>query len=187
MILGKITLLGCVHCEDLKTPWDILKNEIKNENKKIKIVEIDAENEEKEISEINKTLNGDELKSEGYPTVFKIVNKKVYYYTGPRSSAEHVKEMKKWLYEDLDKVDSNDNKNTNSVNDEVKPSTFGRINGFFSNMRSNMGSIGNIFKSEPKPTSKSPKKSNGGGSKKKKHMKKHNYKKRHTYKKNNKK
>lgn len=179
MILGKITLLGCIHCENLKKPWDILKNEIKKNKKNIEIIEIEAENEENEIKEINKTLNGDELKSEGYPTVFKIVNKKVYYYTGPRSREGDAKEMKQWLYKDLDKVGSNDDKNSNSINDEVKPSTFGRINGFFSNM----GSMGSIFKSEPKPTSKSPKKSNGGASKKKKHTKKHSNKKRHTYKK----
>jgi hypothetical protein len=183
MILGKITLLGCIHCENLKKPWDILKNDIKKNKKNIEIIEIEAENEENEINKINKTLKNSELKSNGYPTVFKIVNKKVYYYNGMRSSAEDVEEMKKWLYEDLDKVGSNDNKNTNSVNDEVKPSTFGRINGFFSSIGNmgNMGTMGSIFKS--KPTSKSPKKSNGGGSKKKKHTKKHNYKKRHTYKK----
>lgn len=89
IIIGKIYSNGCIHCIHLKPIWDEMEKELSKQHSHFMFKKIEQTNEELETAEINNTYlqnapNKLELQG-GYPTIFKIVNGKVFYYNGDRS------------------------------------------------------------------------------------------------------
>jgi len=92
VVVGKVYADWCGHCQMLKTEWDKMKKNMKN-NKRKNIVF--AEIEESEIGTKLKKLkehHGVDVAVNGYPTLFRIENGKIDYYNGGR---EHGK-MYNW-------------------------------------------------------------------------------------------
>ena len=89
IIIGKIYSNGCIHCIHLEPIWDEMEKELSKQHSHFMFKKIEQTNEELETAEINNTYlqnapNKLELQG-GYPTIFKIVNGKVFYYNGDRS------------------------------------------------------------------------------------------------------
>ena len=95
IIIGKVYANWCGHCQDLKPKWQSLKRILPKG--RVQFVEIE-ESEKNKRSQFekkhNKTLNVN-----GYPTIFKIVNNKIEYYSGPREPED----MKRWVLSSLNK------------------------------------------------------------------------------------
>jgi len=102
--VGKVYADWCGHCQSLKPEWDRMKNDMKLalgrslKNVHIQFVEIGDTPKTKAkgltvegmITKYNGKhfSNSDEkLKSDGYPTIFKVLNGKLEYYTGNREAA----------------------------------------------------------------------------------------------------
>jgi len=112
--VGKIFADWCGHCQSLQPEWDRMKDDMKLamgrslKNVHIEFVEIGDTPKNKAkgltvegmISKYNgKHLakSAEKLKSDGYPTLFKVLNGKLQYYTGPRDS----KSMHVWFIQGL--------------------------------------------------------------------------------------
>lgn len=98
-IFGLIHANWCGHCQQLMPIWKELKTELlNNSNKnKIRIVEIESEDSDKDykIDELNNKyiLNGDKISIEGFPTIFKIYDGKLEYFSNNRD----YETMKNWI------------------------------------------------------------------------------------------
>lgn len=112
--VGKIFADWCGHCQSLQPEWDRMKTDMKLamgrslKNVHIEFVEIGDTPKNKAkgltvegmISKYNgKHLakSAEKLKGDGYPTLFKVLNGKLHYYTGPRDS----KSMHVWFIQGL--------------------------------------------------------------------------------------
>ena len=87
---GLIYARWCGYCNAMKPSWDMMKERMQ---KHIKIIEIEADDPRKDsiINSINNRIVGDErLVIQGYPTVFKIVNNRLTYYNGDRTTEDMV-------------------------------------------------------------------------------------------------
>ena len=90
-VIGKIYAEWCGHCKNLLPIWTEMKREIQtNFPDKYDFSEIE---EQQQIDGFNKIkMDYDiDLKSEGYPTIFKIVNGNIEYYKGARDKELLVK------------------------------------------------------------------------------------------------
>ena len=103
VIIGKIFADWCGHCVRLKSEWAKMKTKIKHnmgrslKHMTIEFVELGdtQENQMRNItvdqlvSDFNKKhfpMGENEISSEGFPTIFRICNKKIDYYTGERTA-----------------------------------------------------------------------------------------------------
>lgn len=106
MVVGKIYADWCGHCKSLNGEWKKLKKMIKLgrgrdlKNSVFEFVELGdtPKNQEKGITvdyllenfNANRFPNGDQMLAldGGYPTIFKICNNKLEYYSGNRTANE---------------------------------------------------------------------------------------------------
>jgi thiol-disulfide isomerase/thioredoxin len=89
IIIGKVYADWCGHCEALKPKWEQLKEILpKGRVQTIEIEESETEKRTEFEKKHKKTINVN-----GYPTIFKIVNNKIDYYSGPREPED----MKRWV------------------------------------------------------------------------------------------
>jgi len=116
LVIGKIYSNGCIHCVMMSKAWDDMLQEIndnmhlrtesrENENlsryKKlvspdgrsvVEVIELEQENMDKELPYVQKHYSPEIDMQGGFPTLFKVHNKKVSYYGGNRTAED----MKKW-------------------------------------------------------------------------------------------
>jgi thiol-disulfide isomerase/thioredoxin len=89
IIVGKVYANWCGHCQDLKPKWQTLKNILPKN--RVQFVEIEEAETYKRarFEKIHRT----KINVNGYPTIFKIINNKIHYYSGPREPED----MKRWI------------------------------------------------------------------------------------------
>jgi len=85
VILGKVYANWCGYCKQLKPEWAKLKKMLP----KTQFVEIEEKQTNKR-ARLEKKHNL-QLNVSGYPTIFKIQNNQIYYYTGPNRTAQAIK------------------------------------------------------------------------------------------------
>jgi thiol-disulfide isomerase/thioredoxin len=89
IIIGKVYADWCGHCQALKPKWEQLKRILpKGRVQTVEIEEAETEKRAQFEKTHKKTIN-----VSGYPTIFKIVNGKIEYYSGPREPED----MKRWV------------------------------------------------------------------------------------------
>ena len=89
IIIGKVYADWCGHCQALKPKWEQLKQILpKGRVQTVEIEETETDKRAEFEKKHKKTIN-----VSGYPTIFKIVNGKIEYYSGPREPED----MKKWV------------------------------------------------------------------------------------------
>ena len=88
MHLLKIYANWCPHCIHMANDWDKMKRKLP---KFINVVEIE-ESELYKLDKFNKKYKKNVV-ANGYPTIAKVANNKVYYYNGPRL----MKNMLQWV------------------------------------------------------------------------------------------
>lgn len=86
-IIGVVHAKWCGHCQVLMPKWRTFKNQMKN-NKQISVIDIEDgdHNKESRLAQLNLKINDKSVKIEanGFPTIFKIVNGNLEYYSGNR-------------------------------------------------------------------------------------------------------
>jgi thiol-disulfide isomerase/thioredoxin len=97
IILGKIYANWCGHCKMLIPEWNHMKILINKSSKRNNVAveyrEIESENQDIQLNQLNQLPHYPKVELQGgYPTIFKIVDGKVEYYNGPRTSVD----MMKW-------------------------------------------------------------------------------------------
>ena len=89
IIIGKVYADWCGHCQALKPKWEQLKKILpKGRVQTVEIEEAETDKRAQFEKTHKKTIN-----VSGYPTIFKIVNGKIEYYSGPREPED----MKRWV------------------------------------------------------------------------------------------
>lgn len=116
LVIGKIYSNGCIHCVMMGKAWDDMLQEInddmhlrtesrENDNlsrykklvspdgsKVVEVIELEQENMDNELPYVQKHYSPEIDMQGGFPTLFKVHNKKVSYYGGNRTAED----MKKW-------------------------------------------------------------------------------------------
>jgi thiol-disulfide isomerase/thioredoxin len=83
ILIGKVYAKWCGYCVSLKPEWKKMKNHIKNNYKHIQFIEAESS----QISKIDLLKKKHNIVTQGYPTLFKILeNGQIEYYKGPRSA-----------------------------------------------------------------------------------------------------
>lgn len=122
ILIGKVFADWCGHCVSLKPEWEKMKRFIKmNMGRKLKNVRVEfveigdteknkaaGKTVEGMIAEFNQKHNSD-LKSEGFPTIFKHCDGKLEYYTGERTA----KPLYKWYMSSCEPSSIGGNDETN--------------------------------------------------------------------------
>jgi thiol-disulfide isomerase/thioredoxin len=80
IIIGKIYAEWCGYCQMLKPQWDEMKEKI---DSKTQIIDLEI-GEKKKLNDLLKKYP--KLEVSGYPTIFKIKNENIEYYSGDRSA-----------------------------------------------------------------------------------------------------
>lgn len=88
VVVGKLYMNGCGHCESLEKPWSEMESKIGG---KIKVEKIESAEMDDRLVKLNKKHSSDVAVQGGYPTIFKIQNKKVEYYNGERTAPALIK------------------------------------------------------------------------------------------------
>jgi hypothetical protein len=88
VVVGKLYMNGCGHCESLKEPWSKMESKIGG---KIKVEKIESAEMDDRLAKLNEKHGSDVAIQGGYPTIFKIQNKKVEYYNGERTAPALIK------------------------------------------------------------------------------------------------
>ena len=89
IIIGKVYADWCGHCQALKPKWEQLKKILpKGRVQTVEIEEAETDKRAQFEKTHKKTIN-----VSGYPTIFKIANGKIEYYSGPREPED----MKRWV------------------------------------------------------------------------------------------
>jgi thiol-disulfide isomerase/thioredoxin len=93
IVIGKVYADWCGHCQALKPEWKKMKHRVHTKKGKRNVVfeEIEEKVIEPKLKEL-KQKYGVQVEANGYPTLFKIENGKLEYYTGGRESNQ----MSKW-------------------------------------------------------------------------------------------
>jgi thiol-disulfide isomerase/thioredoxin len=89
IIIGKVYANWCGHCQQLKPKWDQLKRMLPKG--RVQTVEIEEAETHKRAQFEKK--HGKTIDVSGYPTIFKIINNKIEYYSGAREPED----MKRWV------------------------------------------------------------------------------------------
>ena len=87
IIVGKVYADWCGHCQTLKPEWTKMKNHVNMKNRKRHVVftEIEEKKIDTKLRKLEKQY-GVQVQANGYPTIFKISDGKVTYYSGNRTS-----------------------------------------------------------------------------------------------------
>jgi len=89
IIIGKVYADWCGYCQALKPKWEQLKRILpKGRVQTVEIEETETDKRAQFEKKHKKTINVN-----GYPTIFKIVDGKIEYYSGPREPED----MKRWV------------------------------------------------------------------------------------------
>jgi len=83
IIYGKFWMNGCGYCEQIKDIWKKVVKTLNSDHKYVN-VDIISENVRAGADALNQ-LTGASVEANGYPTLYKIVNNTVEYYTGERT------------------------------------------------------------------------------------------------------
>lgn len=80
-VLGKVSVSWCGHCQDLVSIWRDMKADKRIKNSRINVVDIDHESDagKKKVDALNRE-HGIKIEVNGYPTIFKIYGRKLYYF-----------------------------------------------------------------------------------------------------------
>jgi thiol-disulfide isomerase/thioredoxin len=89
--IGKVYAKWCGYCKVLKPEWDIMKRTLKK-NKDVEIVQVEI-NQTAKLNKLKKKYP--DLVIKGYPTIFKIDNNGIQYYSGERLAND----MTNWALE----------------------------------------------------------------------------------------
>jgi len=84
--IGKIYNDNCGHCVRMAPDWEKMKEELKNTD--IVIKEFETAKQSDELKKYTKSLKkqtNQELTYDGVPTIFKVSENKIEYYSGERS------------------------------------------------------------------------------------------------------
>lgn len=81
VVIGKIYSNGCGHCQAMAQAWDKMKGKL--DSNKFDVWDIEASEEPVKRIEFKQKHNID-LVSNGYPTIFKIIDGKQIDYNGER-------------------------------------------------------------------------------------------------------
>jgi thiol-disulfide isomerase/thioredoxin len=90
IVMGKVYADWCGHCQALKPEWARMKKIVPM--RKVVCVEINDKHKEVGIANLNRKYGVQLPMPNGYPTIFKIVGKKISYYEGARTA----KDLAKW-------------------------------------------------------------------------------------------
>jgi hypothetical protein len=86
IVVGKLYMVGCGHCETLEEPWNQMKKKVGG--KIIVAGDIEAA-ETRELAELNDKHGSNVEMQDGYPTIYKIKSGgKVEYYNGERTASK---------------------------------------------------------------------------------------------------
>ena len=120
VIVGVVHAKWCGHCQVLMPKWRVFKNQLKN-NKQITIIDIEDADPKKDsqIADLNLKINDKSvtIQANGFPTIFKIKNGILEYYSGNRDSNS----LKKWALE----------KNVKPLESDAAEEPTIKSNGFF--------------------------------------------------------
>jgi len=97
--VGKIYATWCGHCQELMPVWKEFKNKMMSMGMggRLQFHEIEQSQEMAKLPALQSLLfEPATLKSDGYPTIFKIVRGSVSYYNGPRT----VDGLTQWVTKD---------------------------------------------------------------------------------------
>ncbi len=121
LVVGKIYSNGCIHCVMMSKEWDEMKRQIQNDmnlvdnnekndnltqyhkyvskngDKVVEVIELESDNMYNELPYMQKKYSSQLDLQGGFPTIFKISNKKLSYYGGKRTA----KHMKTWYLSKL--------------------------------------------------------------------------------------
>lgn len=96
-VIGKVYADWCGHCKTLIPEWKIMKANIQNKfPDKYIFSEIEDKHSANGVEKINKMFvigTNPKLTVNGFPTVYKILNGRVEYYSGARQAPD----MEKWF------------------------------------------------------------------------------------------
>ena len=84
-IIGKIYAEWCGYCQMLKPQWDEMKEKL---DSKTQIIDLEIGEKDK-LNDLLKKYP--KLEVSGYPTIFKIKNENIEYYSGDRSADDLLK------------------------------------------------------------------------------------------------
>ena len=86
IVVGKLYMVGCGHCEMLEQPWNKMKNKVGG---KVMFAEDIEAGQHEELQKLNKE-NGANVEAQGgYPTIYKInPGGNVEYYNGERTASK---------------------------------------------------------------------------------------------------
>jgi len=93
IVVGKVYANWCGHCKSLKPEWKKMKKRVysRRGNKQVVFEEIEEKQMTNKLPKLKKH-HGVDIDVNGFPTVFKIENGKVDYYSGNRNAEE----MARW-------------------------------------------------------------------------------------------
>ena len=84
-IVGKLYMKNCIYCVKMAKAWDQMKESVKNIVGGVKEFEV---SEESKLAQFNAEHGTDIAPQEGFPTLYRLHDGKVTYYTGGRSKEE---------------------------------------------------------------------------------------------------
>ena len=86
IVVGKLYMVGCGHCEMLEQPWNEMKKKVGG---KVAVKEDIEAGQHEKLQKLNKE-NGSNVEAQGgYPTIYKIKHGgKVEYYNGERTASK---------------------------------------------------------------------------------------------------
>lgn len=93
IVYGKFWMAGCHYCVAVKGTWDLVVGSLQNHSNYVNVDILSDNIEEGKKALKEKTRLRQDIKSDGYPQFYKIINGNIYYYEGERN----VVSMKNWL------------------------------------------------------------------------------------------
>ena len=89
IVVGKLYMVGCGHCEMLEQPWNEMKNKVGG---KVMVINDIESQETDKLAEVNEQHGSNVEVQGGYPTIYKIKKGgKVEYYNGERTAKELIR------------------------------------------------------------------------------------------------
>jgi thiol-disulfide isomerase/thioredoxin len=93
IVYGKFWMKGCIYCDNVKDTWDEVVRSLKKQRNYVNVDIVSENIEEGKKALKEQTGLRQDIKTDGFPQFYKIINKRLFLYNGPRN----VDDMKKWL------------------------------------------------------------------------------------------